>query len=392
MRDSDDFDSIYSSKKMKKKILRIFKSFGVTLLTIILIVFLFLQFSPQFGGAVPKAQQTAFAKTGHFGEGIFTNKEPLHFEMNCHSIEKMVSGMANPHPNLVPKNDLEVIKVTAEEINAHTDTTIQVIWFGHSTFLLKVDGKLILLDPVFSQYAAPHAMLGRKRFNSQMPIDIEELPEIDMVLISHDHYDHLDYESIVKLKDKTKKFCVPLGVGSHLVSWKVDEDKIMEMDWWEEQNMSGITVAFTPSRHTSGRGLGDQNATLWGSWILKGKEKNVFYSGDGGYGSHFKEIGNKYGPFDIGIMECGQYNELWRDMHMMPKETVKAGMDVQAKVIVPAHWGAFALGMHSWKEPVERATKEAARLGLPMATPRLGESISIGQGTLSTTQWWTEIE
>lgn len=378
---------------MKKAIIRIFKYLGIALLLILLVGFLFLQLSPQFGGNIPQEKQLAFAKTGHFGEGIFANKEPLDFEINCHSIEKMVSGMANPDPNLVPPKDLEVIKVTANDILSHPDTTIQIIWFGHSTFLLKIEGKIILLDPVFGQYAAPHSMLGRKRFNSQMPIDIEDLPEIDMVMISHDHYDHLDYESIVKLKDKTNKFFVPLGVGSHLKAWEVDENKIIEMDWWEEQQMAGITVALAPSRHTSGRGLSDQDATLWGSWIFKGKNQRLFYSGDGGYGSHFKEIGNKYGPFDVALMECGQYNVLWKDMHMMPEETAQAGLDVQAQVIIPAHWGAFALGMHSWTDPAERVTKEAEKLGLPIATPRLGESVSIGQGfPIPTTHWWNEVK
>lgn len=376
---------------MKKIVFRILKILGLVVLVALLTGFSFLQFSPQLGGSVPKAQQADFAKTGHFGEGIFANKEPLNFEINCHSIEKMVTGMANPDPNLVPSKDLPVTKVSTEEILAHSDTAIQVIWFGHSTFLLKIEGKLALLDPVFSAVAAPHSMLGRQRFNSQMPIDIKDMPEIDMVLISHDHYDHLDYESIKQLKDKTKKFFVPLGVGSHLRAWKVADEKIVEMDWWQEQNVDGLTVACTPSRHTSGRGLGDQDATLWSSWILKGKTRSMFYSGDGGYGSHFKEIGAKYGPFDLGLMECGQYNVLWKDMHMMPEETAQAGLDIQAQVVIPAHWGAFALAMHSWTDPVERVTKEAAKLGLPVSTPQIGQSVSVGAGELPVERWWEQV-
>lgn len=377
---------------MKKTLKQLFKYLGVIVLLLLLGAFLFLQFSPQFGGSVPEERQLAFAKTGHFGEGIFANFEPIEFEINCHSIEKMVSGMANPDPKLVPKEDLAVIKVAADEILGHTDTAIQLIWFGHSTFLIKIDGKIALIDPVFSQYAAPHSMLGRKRFNSQMPIDIADLPPVDMVLISHDHYDHLDYESIVQLRKKTNRFFVPLGVGSHLEAWEVDKSKIVEMDWWEEKELNGVKVAFTPSRHTSGRGLGDQDATLWGSWILQGKTQSMFYSGDGGYGSHFKEIGNKYGPFDLALMECGQYNKLWKDMHMMPEETAQASLDVKAKTMIPAHWGAFALAMHSWTDPVERVTKKAVELGLPVATPRLGESVSIGVGALPTERWWEALQ
>jgi L-ascorbate metabolism protein UlaG (beta-lactamase superfamily) len=244
---------------------------------------------------------------------------------------------------------------------------------------------------VFGQYAAPHPWLGRQRFNSQMPIEISELPEVDAVIISHDHYDHLDYQSIKELKDKVAHFFVPLGVGNHLRRWKVADANISELDWWQEEMYGDLKIAFTPSRHMSGRGLTDQSATLWGSWVIQSDSINIFFSGDGGYGKHFKTIGEKYGPFDVGLMECGQYNELWADVHMMPEETALAAEDVNARLIVPIHWGSFALATHSWIDPVERILQAATAKGQVVATPQIGEPITIpGSLNKTFTQWWKE--
>lgn len=376
---------------MWKFIKRVFKYFGILILSVLVIGLLFLWLSPQFGGSVPEEQQAAFSKLNHYQDGIFTNAQALEFEMNCHSIEKMITDMMHTDPSVAPAQNLEVQKVQAETIDAHDGSNVQVIWFGHSTFLLKMDGQTILVDPVFSDYAAPSSLLGRKRYNEEMPISLEDLPAIDVVVISHDHYDHLDYESIVALKEKTAHFLVPLGIGSHLRAWDVSEERIVEMDWWQEEKVGNLSVACVPSRHTSGRGLTDHDATLWSGWTFKGTEQSVYYTGDGGYGKHFKQIGETFGPFDLAIVECGQYNKLWKDMHMVPEESVQAGIDAQAAAIIPGHWGAFTLAMHSWKEPVQRITAEAAKQAMPIATPQLGELFVLGQDELPTTRWWDEL-
>ncbi len=212
------------------------------------------------------------------------------------------------------------------------------------------------------------------------------LPSIDAILISHDHYDHLDYGSIRQLKDKTKYFFVPLGVGAHLQHWGVEASKITELDWWQSADIDGMTFTATPARHFSGRGLTDRDKTLWASWVIKGQDNNIYFSGDSGYRTHFKQIGEQYGPFDFTMIECGQYNEKWEAIHMMPEQSLQAHIDLQGKMMMPIHWGAFNLAVHPWKEPVERLLK-AKKEDMMIATPVIGESFVLSQA-LPDARWW----
>jgi L-ascorbate metabolism protein UlaG (beta-lactamase superfamily) len=222
-------------------------------------------------------------------------------------------------------------------------------WFGHSTLLLRVDNKNILIDPVFSDFASPLSFIAR-RF--QAPVyKLEELPKIDIILISHDHYDHLDLDTIKFYEDQDVFFIVPLGVESHLIHWGVDEKKIKSFDWWDEFNYQGIEFICTPAQHMSGRTgfVGDK--TLWASWVIKNQNWNLYYSGDSGYDTHFKDIGDKFGPFDMIFIENGQYNERWHAVHLLPNETAKAYKDLKAKRAFPIHWGMFNLSLHHWFDP-----------------------------------------
>jgi L-ascorbate metabolism protein UlaG (beta-lactamase superfamily) len=260
-------------------------------------------------------------------------------------------------------------------------------WFGHSAVLLEIDSVKIFIDPMLGLHAGPVPLISPKRYNEELPIAIEKLPFIDIVLISHDHYDHLDYGSILKLKDKVGKFFVPLGVGAHLRAWGVKPELITELNWWQEAQHNSFTFICAPARHFSGRGF-TNNLTLWSSWIIKSSREQLYFSGDSGYGPHFKEIGEKYGPMDFVMMECGQYNERWASIHMMPEETVQATLDVQGKVLLPIHWGAFTLAMHGWDDPINRVTAAAQRLNVPIRTPKIGQMILPLDDTASDLRWW----
>ena len=202
---------------------------------------------------------------------------------------------------------------------------------------------------------------------------IDDFPDIDLIVISHDHYDHLDYDSILKLKDKAKQFYVALGVKRHLVSWGINPEIINEFDWWEESFFENIKITFTPTRHFSGRGLTDRAKSFWGGWVFKTEEENIWFSGDSGYGTHFTEIGKRLGPFDVAFMECGQYNENWHQIHMYPEESVQAAIDAKVQNMMPVHWAGFALAQHSWQEPVERFVEKASVEKLNFVVPKIGE-------------------
>ena len=246
----------------------------------------------------------------------------------------------------------------------------------------------ILIDPMFGKVPAPMDFLGGKRFSKKLPIRSEKLPEIDYVLISHDHYDHLDYESILKIKNKVNKFIVPLGLGNHLIKWGVSKKKIIEFNWWDSKVFDGINFICTPAQHFSGRKFNNDRSTLWSSWVIKSDSLSLYFSGDSGYDIHFKNIGEKFGPFDVSLLESGQYNKLWPDVHMFPKETVKAGIDLKSKKIIPIHWGAFKLAMHPWNEPAIEVLKESNEKNLIVEIPKIGEPITIDSLDNEIDNWW----
>ena len=286
-----------------------------------------------------------------------------------------------------PKTKMPEIKPDLAEFLKPSDAT-KFIWFGHSTLLLNIDGKTVLIDPVFSNYAFAIDILV-KRFQPPV-LKLEELPPIDYVVISHDHYDHLDKKSVLFFKDKKARFLVPTGVGEILKDWGISADRFTERNWHESVNESGITFTATPAQHFSGRGLFDRNKTLWASWIIQGQNDKIYFSGDSGYGPHFKEIGEKYGPFDLAFIENGQYNERWSDIHMLPEDTLQAHLDLNAHYMVPIHWGMFDLSLHNWSEPVERTYKIATNWHIPYISPKIGQIIHLGE-KIETKPWWTEV-
>lgn len=264
---------------------------------------------------------------------------------------------------------------------------VKIIWMGHSTFLLNINQKMILIDPVFSNTASPFSFTT-KRFQESV-YNLKELPSIDYIVISHDHYDHLDMETIKFFKKSKTRFFLPLGVGAHLLKWGIQKERIFEFDWWDKKTFEGIDFIATPAQHSSGRGIFDQNSTLWSSWILKSSTQSIYYSGDSGYADHFKEIGDKYGPFDAAIMETGQYNKLWHEVHMLPKEWAKAYTDLGAKTYIPAHWGMFQLSLDPWHEPINQLFMQPESVEMNIQVPFIGETLRVGE-SYNTSKWWVK--
>ena len=372
----------------KKKIIRVLY-IVLSLITLLIIIgVLFINLSPQFGGVASKQQQELFSKSKHYKDGKFLNNGGVKMEMSLKDSFKAMWILFKSNSKAEPNKNIAVQKIDSITI-ANYNSKTRFIWFGHSTFLLQIKGKNLLIDPMFGNVPAPNPLLGNKRFSNKLPIEIEKLPSIDAVLITHDHYDHLDYESIQKLKDKVNIFYTPLGIGIHLLKWGVEKERIIELDWWQEIKYDELTIRCTPAQHFSGRGISDREKTLWCSWIIQSDDENLFFSGDSGYASHFKEIGDQYGPFDFAFMECGQYNNLWPLVHMLPEETVQAGLDIKAKRIMPIHWGAFKLASHSWTDPVERISKKAKELNVDLVIPKIGEIIEIGlNDSEEIYPWW----
>ncbi len=373
--------------KIKKIIKKMAITIGILIVLLVISVTSFIKISPEFGGKSTKEELLSYNTSRNYKDGKFINLGNIKITMSASDMFKVMKGMLSPTPNTRPDHAIEVKTLDSIAIADYNAKT-RLIWFGHSAFLLQINAKNILIDPMFGDVPAPNPLLGGKRFSNKLPIEIEKLPQIDAVLISHDHYDHLDYGSIQKLKGKVSKFYTPLGVGKHLQEWGIEKERIIELDWWEDAKLDDITFRSTPAQHFSGRGLTDRDSTFWCSWIIASETENIFFSGDSGYAPHFKEIGEKYGPFDFAMLECGQYDKLWPDVHMFPEQTAQAGLDIRAKKIMPIHWGAFKLAQHSWTDPIERVSKKAKELNIELVSPSIGESIVIDNTTKTNEDWW----
>jgi L-ascorbate metabolism protein UlaG (beta-lactamase superfamily) len=261
-----------------------------------------------------------------------------------------------------------------------------VVWFGHSSFLVKTKTATILADPVFNSYAGPFSGLidAFPGANNHL---LKDLPPIDVLLISHDHYDHLDYTTVRKLRKKVKYAIVPMGVGSHLKRWGFAPEKIKEVQWNEAVSVTDdLRIVSTPAHHRSNRTFA-QRKTLWSSYVIEADGHKIYFSGDTGYGPHFGLIGQQYGPFDLALMECGQYNTRWPQSHMFPWQTARAAKDLGASVVIPIHWGKFAESVHPWNEPVKRLLASADSLQLPVHTPYIGQPYELGE-PFRPQRWW----
>jgi L-ascorbate metabolism protein UlaG (beta-lactamase superfamily) len=330
-------------------------------------------------------------RSPHYKNDSFKNLVPTVVMAEDASFVKTLWNFANKPADTVPPHPVPSVTTNLSV----QPGTASVTWFGHSSYLLQIAGYNILVDPVFSGHASPFSF-SVKNFAGTDSYHVDNMPFIDLLIITHDHYDHLDYETILLLRSKTGHICTSLGVGSHLRYWGIAAEKITELDWWEattlapantigNQQAPGIQLTATPARHFSGRGL-VRGKTLWSSFVLQVGEQKIFLGGDSGYGDHFKKIGDTYGPFEMAILEAGQYNIRWPQIHMMPEETVQAAIDLKAGVLLPVHWAKFSLALHPWNEPVKRV-QAAAKNKIKIATPKIGERFAIS-GPYPDTVWW----
>lgn len=286
-----------------------------------------------------------------------------------------------------PRSQLPQEKVNMANLYSKRSNTLKSAWLGHSSILMNVDGNIILTDPLFERKVS---VVGPTRFANDYPLDIDELAHVDVVIISHNHYDHLNKFSIQRLKDKAGVFIVPLRVGNQLIKWGVSPEKVIELGWWEDVTVSKhLTITATPSQHFSGRTPFDSNRTLWASWVIAGENHKVFFSGDSGYFEGFKTIGDKHGPFDVTFLECGAYNEAWSNIHMFPEETAQAFIDLKGKTLQPIHWGTFNLALHNWYEPIERLLNASIQNNLQISAPTMGRVIDYDQ-PVQLDMWWIE--
>jgi L-ascorbate metabolism protein UlaG (beta-lactamase superfamily) len=360
------------------------------LILIILALYIFLQ-DPRFGKAPTGERLIQIQKSPNYKDGKFHN---VHFTPQLTEGYSM-SGVLyeflfKKRANRVPVTTIPSIKTNLLQFDVNEDI---LVWFGHSSYYFQIEGKRFLVDPVFSGNASPIAGTT-KSFKGSDIYTVEDLPEIDYLLITHDHYDHLDYKTILKLKPKTKQVVCGLGVGSHFESWGFPIQSIIEKDWHEKIELDqNITLYTAPTRHFSGRGF-VRNNTLWLSFILETKDFKMYLGGDTGYDTHFAEVGAKYGPFDLALIDNGQYDIKWKYIHNLPEDVIQAAKDLKTKRLFPVHSSKFPLANHPWDEPLKRITKLNENEANPvlLVTPVIGELVELKNENQKFKQWWTEVQ
>jgi L-ascorbate metabolism protein UlaG (beta-lactamase superfamily) len=344
-----------------------------------------------FSAAKTHLPVAGYAASPQFTDGRFRNPRPATGFLKMLRI--IGDALWNKPADSVPAAAPPVLALTPEQLAQAPDHSL--FRLGHSTMLIKLRGGWWITDPVFAERASPVQWIGPKRFHAP-PIALADLPALRGVLLSHDHFDHLDYDTVLQLTKTAEVFLTPLGVGDRLIAWGVDAEKVRQFDWWEGATIDGVRFVATPAQHFSGRGLFDSDKTLWASWTIidepqTGPSLRLFFSGDTGYFDGFAQIGRRFGPFDVTMLETGAYDANWPHVHMQPEQTVQAHIDLRGRWLLPIHNGTFDLAMHPWTEPFERVSALATERSVALTTPRMGERVDL-HSPQATTPWWREAD
>jgi len=337
----------------------------------------------EFGGKMDESSQAFALKSVQYVDDHFENSPPKVSADTIVNFKELMGGQMR-HPSAL-------FPMETPDINRQPKSGLRAIWFGHATAYVEMDGKRIMTDPMLSKRAFPVKLMAPTRYNPS-PLEMEKLPAIDFVTISHDHFDHLDMKTTQTLAANGAQFFVGIGIKAHLIRWSVPESQIHEMDWWQSVTIGEFTIHCTPARHYSGRTL-SRDTTLWSSWVIEGPKHRIYHSGDTGYSPHFKEIGERFGPINIAFIKIGDYglDLSWRDVHMHPEKSIQAHLDLNADVMFPIHWGTFALSFHDWFEPINLAVEYANQNGVKLVTPKLGQKIEYNQ-PIKNQSWWKPLE
>lgn len=345
----------------------------------------------QFGAKPDGVWLDRMKQSSNYNGEKFVNSTPTNLSFGYSEYKNMLSKWFFSDEIREPEKDINIANLDSTELESISANDLNVVWLGHSTILLEIEGIRILIDPVWSQRCSPSSIMGPRRF-FPVPIELKKLPHLDAVLISHDHYDHLDKDAVTLLAKRGVSFYVPLGVGAHLDKWGIDKTQIIEFDWWDKHSIKidSVEIIATPGRHFSGRGLfSSTNSTLWVSWVIKSTKHSVFFSGDTGPFPGFKKIGEKYGPFDLTFMKIAAYGDQWPDIHLTPEQAIEAHKTLRGKFFMPIHWGTFNLAFHTWYEPPDRLVKVADINGVDLIMPRPGQIVQLSDPP-PLDHWWLE--
>jgi L-ascorbate metabolism protein UlaG (beta-lactamase superfamily) len=343
-------------------------------------------------GAAPAGERLArIRRSPNYRDGAFRNPEATTLSTDGSTWATMRRWLWG-HEQRVPPGPLPVVRLTRADFARPPASGLRATWLGHSTVLVEIDGARILFDPVWARRASPSSLVGPERFH-EPPLALDELPPLDAIVASHDHYDHLDRGVVRALArsaaQSRARFVVPLGVGAHLERWGVPAERVTELDWSESTAVGPLTLTATPARHFSGRGLNNRNHTLWASWSVAGPGHRVFHSGDTGPFAGFADIGAAHGPFDLTLIKIGAYGETWPNIHLTPEQAVEAHGQLRGRLLLPIHWGTFNLAFHAWDEPAERVVV-AAVAGTRLVVPKPGESVEPATAR-PVEAWWRAV-